>query len=179
MKKRYFLALLPLVAFSLSDWQVFSIDNHVTVQVPTQPEEMDLAKVGLADKKAMMSIFNARDAEAFYQIIKVTDLGIESGPTEVTERQKFYTGVVKGLLNQQGGALLERTAFKTAAGEGIEIKYKAFDKRLGKQAIRYCRSLLAGKTSYSFNFITLDSDTTGTSGAEQRRRYFNSITVKP
>ena len=183
MKQAYKLLLpllgLPLIAATLADWVTFNIDKQVSVQTPAQPEELDLAKLGLAVKLEGTKIYNAKDVIGFYQTIRVNDSGTESGPKEVGARKAFYEGVITGLLNQQNGVLLERSSFPTAGGEGIEIKYRSLDKRTGKQAIKYTRSLLVGKTSYSLNFLSLDGDTTGTSGTEQRQRFFNSITVKP
>jgi hypothetical protein len=47
MIKPYLPALLlfPLVGFVFADWLPFAVDKHVTVQLPSQPTEVDFAKL--------------------------------------------------------------------------------------------------------------------------------------
>jgi hypothetical protein len=61
----------------------------------------------------------------------------------------------------------------------MEYKYKALHKGTGKRVIKYTRILLADSIAYTLNFVPIDrQDSLGIAGAEQCRRFFNSITVK-
>jgi hypothetical protein len=45
MKLTRYLLLLPLLAFATDTWKPFVVDNRVTVQLPAQPTQIDLAKL--------------------------------------------------------------------------------------------------------------------------------------
>ena len=95
-------------------------------------------------------------------------------------REELYNGIVAGLLRSQKGVLVATSPFATAGGPGLEIKYKGLQLGTNKMVVKYTRALLVGKINYSFNFIPKDKeDATGTSGNEQRRRFFDSVVVKP
>jgi hypothetical protein len=87
MKQAYKLLVpllgLPLVAATLSDWVLFNIDKQVSVQTPTQLEELDLTKLDSADKLQGNKICNAKNVLGFYQTIRVNESGTESSPNEV------------------------------------------------------------------------------------------------
>lgn len=173
------LAFLPLAAFISVDWQTFSVDDQVSVKLPIQPTEADLSKMLPPDKVKDTRVFVAKDPYGLYQIIKTSaNLSVESAALEES-RQSFNKGMINGLLRNQQGTLISVTPFATSVGEGIEVKFRGITKATGKQVIKLTRSLLVGNTSYSFNFVPVDqTDSTGSSGNEQRRRFFDSIAVK-
>ena len=148
------------------------------MQLPAQPTEMDLSKLLPAAQLKDSKVYTVKDDQGIYQVIKsATAMNAESIASDAT-RQLYYDGVISGLLARENGTLLARATFASAGGEGLEIKYESIHKGTGKQAVKYMRSLLVGATGYSFNFIPGDKqDSTGTSGNEQRRKFFNSILV--
>jgi hypothetical protein len=174
------LGCLLLTAFTLADWIPFSVHERVTVQLPTQPTERDMSYMMSPEQRKHNHVYMARDAHGVYQVVQsATGLSAEKTGLAAT-RQDFYTRITNGLLRHEQGVLLAQSTFPTAGGEGLETKYKAVDQATGKRAIRYTRNLLIGTTAYSFSFTPLDQkDTTGTSGNEQRRRFFESIVVTP
>ncbi|MBG8554945.1 hypothetical protein [Hymenobacter guriensis] len=181
MKMPYHLLLvcIPLAAFTVTDWITFPIDDQVSVQLPSQPTHLDVNQLKNSSPEKVR-LFSAKDAAGTYFIVRLDASDSPSTLDTKSSRQDFYEGMISGMLKNQQGILLSRTTFTTAAGEGVEIKYKAIDKGTGKMTVKYSRSLLVAKTSYSFNFLSQDrQDTTGVAGNEQRRRFFDSIVAKP
>jgi hypothetical protein len=178
MKKVYLLALLPLLAFTLVDWQSFAIDKRLIVQLPTPPAEVNLTKVAPAQAAAHARMWALRAAEAVYLVVRLPTGLI--GKSDTTSRRSYYAGVLSAVLQDERGQLISQTSFPTAGGAGMEIKYKAMSQVTGKKAIKYMRFLLVDSIGYSLLFQPTDKqDSLGLASAEQRRRFFNSITVKP
>jgi len=178
MKKVYLLALLPLVAFTLVDWQSFAIDKRLLVQLPTPPAEVNLTKVAPAQAAAHARMWALRAPKAIYLVVRLPTGLISKSYT--ARRSSYYAGVLSAVLQDERGQLVSRTSFPTAGGTGVEIKYRALSQFTGKRAIKYMRFLLVDSIGYSLLFQPTDKqDSLGLAGAEQRRRFFNSITVKP
>ena len=178
MKKVYLLALLPLLAFTLLDWQSFAVDKRLIVQLPAPPSEVNLAKVAPAQAAAHARMWALRAPEAIYLVMRLPTGFINKGDT--ASRSAYYAGVLSAVLQDERGQLVSRTSFPTAGGAGVEIKYKALSQFTGRRAIKYMRVLLADSIGYTLLFQPTDKqDSLGLGGAEQRRRFFSSITVKP
>jgi hypothetical protein len=180
MKLTRYLLLLPLLAFTAADnWQPFAIDQHVAVQLPTPPAEADLAKLAPGQNLHHMRMWMARAPEGIYQVIRIPATATIS-QADTAGRRAFYAGTLASLMRNEKGQLLVLTHFATSAGAGIEYKYKSVHRATGKHVIKYGRSLLADSVAYALNFLPTDNqDSTGMAGNAQRRRFFNSITVKP
>ena len=88
----------------------------------------------------------------------------------------FYDGEIKGMVQDQGSTLLSRKPFSTSAGEGVAVTYRLAATQDSKAMIVFSRTFVAKRSSYTLTFLQADGDTT--SGVA-RRRFFNSITVKP
>ena len=76
------------------------------------------------------------------------------------------------------GRLLSQTHFHTAAGEGIELVLSILSPGTSTRVLAYNRTLFAHHKLYTFTFTPfggLDS----TAHTAQRRRFFDSIVVKP
>ena len=102
------------------------------------------------------------------------------GKQDTARRMSFYAGGLSALLRSERGQLVAQTSFSTAGGAGVEYKYKAMDRATGKRIIKFMRCLVVDSIGYSLNFVAADKlDSLGIAGAEQRRRFFNSITVRP
>jgi hypothetical protein len=168
---------LPLAAFVLADWQSFAVDEHLTVQLPGPPTERDLAK--LAPQLKGVQVWSAQDGTGMYLITRFAQT-MDKPLQDTTALRSYYAGVISGQLRREEGHLLSRTFFATAGGSGVEYKYRGRHQGTGKQVIKYGRSLLLGAVGYSFAFVPADRvDSLGLAGNEQRRRFFDSIMVKP
>jgi len=179
MKKRYALALLPLAAFSLLDWQPFAIDQHVAVQLPAPPTELDVAKLAPTLAAEHTRLWTLRAPEGAYLVTRLPGAGA-IGKLDTAKRNAYYAGMISSILRNEKGQLLSRTPFPTAGGAGLELKYKGVHQLTGKRIIKYVRTLVLDSIGYSLIFIPTDRlDSLGLAGNEQRRRFFNSITVKP
>jgi hypothetical protein len=92
-------------------------------------------------------------------------------------RDSFYNQGIRNVLQREHSYLLERTAFTTPAGKGVEVKFSLAATPTGQASVQYIRTALVGNVSYTFTFQPRD-DHAG-SASEQRRRFFSSITVTP
>lgn len=183
MKRAYKLLLpvlgLPLLAATLADWITFNIDKEVSIQTPTQPTEIDLAKLAPGKNLQHTRVWALRATEGIYQVLRIPNT--RSIPrTDTAGRRSFYAGVLASVVRNESAQLLSITPFPSAGGAGIEYKYKGLHKGTGKRVIKYGRVLLLDSIGYTLSFIPTDQqDSLGLAGAEQRRRFYNSITVKP
>ncbi|TGD80286.1 hypothetical protein [Hymenobacter wooponensis] len=172
---------LPLTSFIGSGWVPFSVDEQLQVLLPKPAEEMNMEKL-TGRTIPNTRVFMSSDSVGLYQIMQVKMPPEQAATLEGEEnREQYYSGVINGMLrSQKDGVLLERTQFTTAAGPGIEVKYRARHNSTGKLTVKYSRSLVASGVGYAFNFIPRDlTDTAGISGSAQRRRFFSSIQIKP
>ena len=173
-----FLISLSTAAFTLIDWVPFTIDN-VAVQLPMRAVEVDLSKQGAGSSYQNTRVFLAQDEYSTYQVIREDYRSNAKLGQGKAARKELYDGIIIGLLRSQKGTLVATSRFATAGGSGIEIKYKGLQLGTNRMAVKYTRALPVGKINYSFNFVPKDKqDATGSSGNEQRRRFFDSIVVK-
>lgn len=193
MKKPYYLLWLlvgglSLAAFTLADWVTFALNEQVSVQLPAQPTELELSKTLSPEQAKTLSpeqvqnnhVYVTKDAYGAYQVVQsATSLSAEKTALAAT-RAAFYQRILQGVLKHEHGTLVAQSPFPTAGGEGLEITYRHLRRGTGKPVLTVARHLLVGTTSYGFYFVSLDQqDSTGTSGNAQRRRFFESIEVKP
>lgn len=180
MKYAYCLfVFLPLAAFAWNDWVPFAVDQHVRVQVPAAPTEVDLTKVAdaSATERQKVRLWTARDAEGVYQIARFANMDV---PPDTAGRRAYYLYVIRGVLQREQGQLLARTTFPTAAGDGVEIKYRGLRRSTSTRRVKYSRSLVIGTVGYAFTFVPSDQqDSLGLAGNAPRRRFFDSITAQP
>lgn len=182
MKLTRYLLLIPLVAFvPPSKWQPFAIDKQVVVQVPTQPSEANIDKLATAHHYSPTRVWTVKAPEGTYFIIRTAGKASESiGRQNTTQRQALYNSVIQAALQSDRGVLLTRTFFATAGGNGCEVKYKGTHPLTQRRVIKYLRYLVVDSIGYSFQLLPSNPyDSLGLAGAEQRRRFYNSITVKP
>lgn len=176
MKKHGLLLILFLASgWSCSGqqpWRTRAVDKRVRVQVPGELQELAPGALGLSPA-AGQRVWGAEDAAGMYLVIRQT-------PGPITNRERYYEGLIRGVLGRAHGELLARSTFPTQGGNGIEIVFKARDPNTGKSFVQYSRSVLVEHCTYSLSFVSRDEhDSTGRSGAEKRRKFFDSIAVTP
>jgi hypothetical protein len=175
--KKYSILLLPFLTASWScseqqPWLTRVVDKRVVVQVPAELQELAPENLGMRPKPGQ-AIWGAEDTEGMYLVFRQT-------PGHITNRERYYEGLIIGILRSAHGELLERSTFPTKGGKGIELMFKARDPNSGKSTVKYSRSVLVDSCTYSFSFVSRnEEDSTGTSGMNSRRRFFESITVAP
>jgi len=173
MKHIYLLAL-PLLAFTADNWQPFSVDKQVSVHLPAKPSEMTKEEVG--NIPAGAHVFVAESDGNIYQLTGPVPVPAALKTQDASARSMFYDGEIKGMVQDQGSTLLSRKPFSTSAGEGVAVTYRLAATQDSKAMIVFSRTFVAKRSSYTLTFLQADGDTT--SGVA-RRRFFNSITVKP
>lgn len=174
-----YLLTLPLLAFAADAWQPFALDQHVSMLVPATPQELDLQAMGgpPAPMPAGAHVYMVQTPTEFYQLEGPLVLPADTKLGTSDERKAYFYDVVKGLLmSGPRTTLLRSTPFAIPGAEGVMTTYRTQLAGIPHPIIRYNCCLLAGHTSYILVFFRADGDTT--SGAA-RRRFFNSITVKP
>jgi hypothetical protein len=177
MLTRYLL-LLPLLAFTADTWQSFAIDNRVTVQLPSQPTQVDLAKL-TGKSVGHLRLWALRTPEGIYQIMRMPT-GTFISRADTASRRSFYQGFLSSVLSDEQGQLLSRMPFATNAGAGMEYKYRGLHQGTGKRVVKHVRSLVTDSVGYTLIFTPTDpKDSLGLASAEQRRHFYNSLTVKP
>jgi hypothetical protein len=177
MKITRYLLLLPLLAFTTDIWQPFAVDNRVTVQLPGQPTLVDVAKL-TGKPVGHLQFWVLRAPEGIYQIMRIPS-GTSISRTDTVNRRSFYQGLLSSLLSDEQGQLLGSVPFTTTAGSGMEYKYRGLHQGTGKRVVKHVRSLVADSIGYTLMFTPTDpKDSLGLMSAEQRRRFYNSLTTK-
>lgn len=140
---------------------------------------IDLAKLAPGKNLQHTHVWALRATEGIYQVLRLPNT--HSIPrTDTAGRRSFYAGVLASVIRNESAQLLSVTPFPSAGGAGIEYKYKGLHKGSRKRVIKYGRVLLLDSIGYTLNFVPTDQqDSLGIAGAEPRRRFYNSITVKP
>ncbi|MGI4874222.1 MAG: hypothetical protein ACRYFX_23925 [Janthinobacterium lividum] len=174
-----FLLLLPLLSFAADTWQPFAVDQRVAVQLPGQPQEMNLAELTGGRPIHHARMWHVQASDALYSIAR-SHLEETLTPRDTLGRRNYYSRAFEAVLRSEQGQLLEYAFFPTSAGQGIEVKYKGLTKVTKQRLIRIMRCLVVDSVSYTFSFRSTDkTDSLGLAGAGQRRRFFDSITVEP
>jgi hypothetical protein len=183
MKYAYLLALLPLATCSTPKWEAYPIDAYLTVQLPAKPRVLSIDSTGvdkvIKDKKVLAPIraYGAKDSYGVYSV--VVNTAPPGVPIDIpASRDSLYAQGIRNTLRvNQGSRLLSKTMFNTPVGVGIAVKVAIISPNTGSPELVYNRTLLTKHRTYAFTFSPSDEDTTA--GAAQRRRFFDSITVKP
>ncbi len=183
MKKVYLLALSFVTSCALSDWQTVAVDEYVTVQLPEQPKLVDVSGMPFpspATRQVATSpsvrVLSAKDKSGVYGII----VNSEALPIDLKrpiEPDSFYNQGIRNVLQREHSTLLARSTFLTPAGKGVEVKFSSRPSSTNQVLIQHLRTILVGRASYTFSFLAHDDN--AASATAQRRRFFDSITVKP
>lgn len=184
MKWVYYIVLFSLTACSAPDWTSYPIDQHVSVQLPSQPHPVNLESTGankILKYKTLTpyQAFAVADNRAKYRytIVVNTNPMIAQVVTEAV-RDSFYSQAINNTLHLSKSSYpLSRTTFRTPAGEGVEFVYSRLSSTTGKREVIYNRALLVNRKSYALSFVIDEQDSVASD--VQRRRFFNSITVHP
>jgi len=180
MKYAYLLLLLPLAACSSSEWKAYPINEHLNVQLPTAPERVDLQKQeGLPNiAPATLRQLQAFTSSDDYGVYSIVINPVDSTSLGLLPRDSLYNDRIRQLLLTYQGNLRKRTSFSTPAGKGVEVLIAAVVPTVGKHVLTGVRLLLVGHQSFVFTVVPY-AETDISLAAAQRRRFFNSIRVKP
>jgi hypothetical protein len=179
------LLLFPLLAFATDTWRPFVVDKMLTVQLPAAATEVNLSKLLPLDQTQRIPVYTrmwvVRTKEGMCGIMRIPNPDkLRINKNDTAQRRAFYERVERSALIEANARLLTHTTFSTAGNTGIEFKYLAPNESSGQYNVSYTRSLVLDSVSYSLIFRPANpTDLSGRSGAEQRRRFFNSIIVKP
>ena len=180
---RYLHVLLFLPACTSPDWKAYEVDQHVTVQLPRQPVPINLAGMHFASPATQQTAassgvraLNTSDSACTYGII-INSEALAANLSQPVVPDSFYNQGIRNVLQRQHVRLLVRSTFMTAAGPGIEVKFGPAS-ATSSAAGQYIRTVLVGRACYTFIFHSRDKEIE-LNTIEQRRRFFNSIVVKP
>lgn len=180
MRKSLAVALLFLLvnACASSDWSTYPIDNHLAVRLPSPPKAVNLQKqkglpeVPAAALQHVQAFVSTDDYGAYTVLINPVDsVGLQP-------RDSFYNDRIRQVLLTQQGRLLTRTSFSTPAGRGVEALLDVLPPNIGKHVLMGVCSVLVGQNNYALCFVPY-AETDSSRGRICRRRFFDSIVVKP
>lgn len=156
-------------------WDELPLDKQVSIQVPGVVKKQTLHKTLAPGRVQTTNIFLSRDSKALYQAVTVHDSDSTIEMTSPAARRSVYEDASRALLaGQMNSVLLKSSPFTTAAGTGIEIKFRAVHLGTGEMVTKYSRMLIVGRIAYSFGFTAEGKDPAD----EERMRFFNSISFK-
>jgi hypothetical protein len=179
VKKTYLLALLFLAACKLPHRQQFALDTRVTVELPGQPYVLNPNKVRTVKHPEHMKIWWLRTLGGMYLLYRTLNPKLHIAADDTVSRSLHYERVQTILKSEHAQGIVARP-FLVAGIEGRDFTYKSFRRSTGKIETRYMRSLLLDSVSYVLLFIpTSQVGIIGYASDSQRRRFFNSMTVKP
>jgi len=180
---------LPGIAQAFADWVTSAIDEQISVQAPVPLVAVDMSKVMAAtpdaSKEDLAKLSNtkllaARDASGVYMVLRIGSDIPGADFRQQRDRTEFFTGYISSMVERDQGYLLERAPFTINGMEGVDFKYKGLHQFTKKMVVKYGRVLFVDKLCYSVSFIPANlQDSTGTSGSQERIRFFQSIAVKP
>jgi hypothetical protein len=182
MKYAYLLTLL-LSACSRPDWITYPVDHYLTVQLPALPKVMNLDSLGvnkLLKQKTMASFkaFAAEDENGAYLVVVDSSARVSRISAAANRDSLYKQGISQILGRNKSNRLLSQTHFHTPAGEGVELVLSVNSPKTSTPVLVYNRTLLAHRKTYTLTFTPYtELDSAG--HTIQRRRFFNSITVKP
>lgn len=153
-----------LLAFRPFAWVPVSLDNRVSVSLPSQPQE--------APTPAPTKILYVKEAAGVYMVI-TTPLGEDF---QGADRKTYYDSVIKGVLESGKGKLEGRSTFKVGDYDGIDFTVSVAKSDKQQAMLVFIRSLIVDKKAYTLQFLTADSNK---DGASQCKPFFDSITLKP
>lgn len=183
MKYSYYAALLLLTACSSPRWVTYPVDSYLTVQFPVKPKVTNLDSMGvnkLLERKTLpYKAFLAQDDNGTYMV--AVDASSRTGiiPVNINRDSLYTLGIKQVLARAKDNRLLSRTRFSTPAGEGVELVVRISSPITHTPLLVYNRILLAHHHLYNFNFTPGEALLDSAAHTEQRRRFFDSIIVKP
>ena len=191
MNHKYFLfPLLPLallLSAAVTDWVTTPLDARVSLQTPVALRELDLARI-LRSQGASEEViahnggtrsFLAQDALGSYTVLVRTIGGTDLSSAPPDARAAFFDYYLTGVMRSEQGTLLDRSPISVSGQEGVDYHYRGLNKGTGRVVIKLARALVVSNTVYTLNYTPANRDSTGTTGTDERLRFFRSITVLP
>lgn len=166
-KHLLFLFFLPLLAFGFNDWVTVNIDEKVSVNFPSQPEEKDMG--GNPSLVAKMDNGNG----CMSMVIDFSAFGMDSATlaNEMSKpesfdqfKQSFLAQIPTAkLISEKNTKALGRTCYEFVVemNEGSE------------KTTMYNKNIIEGSKMYSFNFYDKNNNS-----EEDRNKFLNSIQIK-
>jgi hypothetical protein len=174
MKSVYLLSLLAGVCTAPA-WIPFPIDRYLTVAFPAKPSVSSPAsrsatKLGKANTPPFPT-FLAQDETGAYLAVVVDASSPRDSLTSL--------GATQLLGQAKDKHVLSRTRFHTPAGDGVELVMQLSSPTTHTPVLVYNRILFAHQRVYTFTFTPNEALLDSVAHNAQRRRFFDSITVKP
>lgn len=183
MKYSYCVALLFLTACASPAWITYPVDPHLAVKFPVKPKVTNLDSMGvnklLKRKTLPYQAFLAQDDNGAYMVAVDASSRLDSIPVNVKRDSLYTLGINQILARTPDNRLLSRAKFYTPAGEGVEFVMRINSPLTHTPVLVYNRVLLAHHQAYAFTFTPSEALLDSTAHTEQRRRFFDSITIKP
>jgi hypothetical protein len=179
VKKAYLLALVLFAACRLPHRQPFTLDAHVTVELPHHPYLRDAYKNKRLKHPERIKIWVLRTLGGTYYLLRVVHPGLHITTHDTLAREAYYDRKIEE-LEVRKAQILSSCSFTVAGMKGRDITYKS--RATATPEVVYSRSFVLDSVSYVLDFFPASQIKKGLVGFaenEQRQRFFNSMTVKP
>jgi hypothetical protein len=169
MRKLILFCFLPLLAFTTADWITVKLDDRVTVEFPSAPEEKDMS-----GNQVWSGDIN-NDAKAMAMVMDFGKFGMDSAmlATEM-EKDEAFQQFKDGILGQiQGSTIMSEKRTKVNGRHVFEYVIN-----MGKPdttlTIMHNRNYFVGAKMYTLSFYEKGSKPQ----PDVRNKFFNSLKVK-
>jgi hypothetical protein len=170
------LLLLPFLALAADAGHPLTV-GRVTVQFPAPPTPIDHRTLGALPATARG--WTARTPEGLFFLLR-TRLPRPVGQQDTARRRAIYDSITTHALRLSKGRVVGHVRFLTAAGWGAETSYRYINPYSHLPTTFFMRNLVVDSANYFLECVPNDThDSLGLASAEQRRRFFSSLTVKP
>ena len=179
MKKVYLPTLLFLAACKFPHQQPFAIDQRVTVELPGQPHPRSAAKSSKLQHPERMKIWLLNTLGGTYHLLRAANPTMHIAARDTLEQEAYYNRKIVALKKRKA-QLIACRPFSIAGVKGRDLIYRSHAST--KPVLVYSRDFVLDSVGYTLNFFPTSQEEEGivaAVGAEQRRHFFNSITVKP
>lgn len=168
-----FIALLCLLcigfvttSFQPAKWVSFAIDERMSVQLPAQPQEKDMAS-------SPVKMYTTQDSVGTYVVMR-TVLGKSFKGSQRTE---YYDSLFKGFAESAKGEMIGPSVFTVAGFGGTDFSAKFNNPKTGQPMRVYVRCLLVDNVAYMLQFVPTDAN--GMRSQSQSKAFFSSMLLKP
>jgi hypothetical protein len=169
------LLLLSLLSLAADTGHPLTV-GRVTVHFPASPAPIDPRTLG--GPPAKVRGWTARTPEGLFFLLR-TRLPRPVGRQDTARRRAIYDSITTQALRLSKGHVVSHVRFLTAAGWGSETSYRYINPYSHRPTTFFMRNLVVDSANYFLQCVPNDiHDSLGLASAEQRRRYFNSLTVK-
>jgi hypothetical protein len=163
------LFLMPLLAFSITDWVSLKLDNRVSVSFPSNPEERD------SGGNPMWIADAGGNARCMALLVDYKKYGMDSAAlTAEMEKESALEEFKVAMMSKiEGGKLISENSTTTKGKLTFEFVVDMGKEDSNAYNIMYSKTIFIGAKMYSLSFYEKNNK----SQVELRKKFFNSFAL--